>query len=377
MLLTGDEETGALAALRALSASGYDVWLATAQMNTYAARSRAAAGVVSVPDAADAPDACATALAEAAERLAVDLVLPGTEKDLVVLSTRRDRFASESVLGVPSADVVARTTDKEEVLARARRAGLETPETAAFTRAEVAAAAADLRYPAVVKPARTKSPASDGSIRHGRAARVADAAGLRAAVESLPGDRFLVQPFVKGRLAAIGAVAWEGRIVAAVHQVAERIWPPDCGISAYAATVERDEQLEAAAARLLASLGWSGIVQLQFLRRDGRSLLVDLNPRPYGSLALAVAAGVNLPQLWVELLLGGTPRANSYRVGVRYRVEEKDMRALIHELVRGRRQAALAGLVPRPRTVHAVFSLRDPAPLLTTVTKAAARLARA
>jgi hypothetical protein len=97
--------------------------------------------------------------------------------------------------------------------------------------------------------------------------------------------------------------------------------------------------------------------------------LIDFNPRAYGSLALAVRAGSNLPALWAELVLGGSPTQPHYRTGVRYRLEHNDVRALVSGFRGGDISRTLAALVPRRRTVHAVFSLRDPGPLLTTARK--------
>src|SRR5215213_2716451 len=60
----------------------------------------------------------------------------------------------------------------------------------------------------------------------------------------------------------------------------------------------------------------------------------------------------------------------SYRVGTRLRVEEKDVRALLFMLVNdGERWRTLRGLVPHRGTSHAVFSLRDPMPSLTSLAK--------
>jgi hypothetical protein len=101
--------------------------------------------------------------------------------------------------------------------------------------------------------------------------------------------------------------------------------------------------------------------------------LIDLNPRIYGSLALAVAAKLNLPEIWVNLLLGRRPDVGGYRIGTRFRHEEKDARALALMLADGgeARWCALRGLVPRRGTTHAVFSLRDPMPVLTSAAKLA------
>jgi predicted ATP-grasp superfamily ATP-dependent carboligase len=192
--------------------------------------------------------------------------------------------------------------------------------------------------------------------------------------DTLPGERWLIQECVRGRLGAICGVAWKGAIVSAVHQIAHRIWPVDVGVSAYAETVAPDHALEQGVARLVSELGWSGIFQAQFIHADDGPFLIDFNPRIYGSLALATAAGANLPAIWVALVTGAPFEPRSYRLGVRYRSDELDARALLHLLLSGRPATASRGLIPRRHTVHSVLSVHDPAPALTTLAKIGRRL---
>jgi predicted ATP-grasp superfamily ATP-dependent carboligase len=111
-------------------------------------------------------------------------------------------------------------------------------------------------------------------------------------------------------------------------------------------------------------------------RPDGTQLLIDFNPRAYGSLSLAVRAGANLPAAWADLVSGRVPAPIDYRTRVRYRLEHNDLRAIASMVAGGEVGAALAALAPRRRTVHAVFSWRDPKPMLVLVDKLQGRLSR-
>jgi protein-tyrosine-phosphatase len=51
-------------------------------------------------------------------------------------------------------------------------------------------------------------------------------------------------------------------------------------------------------------------------RRSGRHVLLEVNPRFWGSLPLAVAAGADFPALWWEVAVRGRPREASYRPGI-------------------------------------------------------------
>jgi predicted ATP-grasp superfamily ATP-dependent carboligase len=226
----------------------------------------------------------------------------------------------------------------------------------------------NLRYPVLLKPARSEMPVRDGSLRYETVRRVRSFKELCHAVQPLPSETWLVQQYFPGRLGAVSGVVWHGELVCAVHQIAYRTWPPD-GPSAYAETTAPDAYLEQRVRKLLALVGWSGIFQAQFIESGGRKYLIDFNPRLYGSVSLAVAAGLNLPVIWANLLVGGDPEVRAYRVGVHYRSEERDLRALLAALAQGKAGVVLKGLVPRRRTVHAIFSLRDPRPAITSISK--------
>ena len=377
VLLLGDELHASLGAVRALRAAGHEPWFAAPLSGTYASRSRTIAGTVTVPDPDRRPEDYVDAVLAATVRCSIDVVLPGTESSLVRLAGRAADFPPSVAVGAPDAEVVERVLDKAEVLRLAHEVGLETPETLAAEPDALAAEANRLTYPAILKPLRSKLATDDRMLRYVKAIRVETPDQLRDVLSSLADETRVVQPYIDGELAAVGGVAWNGELICAVHQVARRIWPPHVGVSAYAATVPPDAEVERRLAALVRRIGWSGVFEVQFLRADGRRYLIDFNPRIYGSIALAVAAGQNLPAIWTELLLGRRPRSDSYRVGVRYRFEHNDVLALTRALVLGPRSEFIHGLVPRRRTVHAIFSLRDPGPLLTTLGKLKRRVGRA
>ena len=359
VLVPDDDFTAVLAAVRALRRGGYEPWLAMSVPSAYAARSRATAGTVPIPDPGPDPEGFVKAMAEAAARLKVAAVLPGTETSLTVLAGREADFPDGVVLGVPPREIVERAVDKALLSELATQAGLQVPETRLVGRADVDG----ISYPAVVKPV-TSSVRVDDTVRLGWVRKIATAAELKAALEWMPGDALLVQPFLDGALSAACGVFWDGKLLCVEHQVARRIWPPVIGVSAYAETVAPDRELEERIAALLAAIGWNGIFELQFIRRPEGDYVIDLNTRFYGSLALAVRSGLNLPAIWVDLLLGRTPRIGAYKVGVRYRSEQRDARAIAHAFLEGRRGEALRACLPRPRTAHGIFSARDPMPFL-------------
>lgn len=375
VLLTADEFHASLAAVRGLRAGGYVPIVAVSDGGSYAAASRYVRELIRVPSAEDMPERFTYAIAEAARDRDVAAVLPATEASLIALA--RHRSAIDVPLGAPPPDTVALATDKSRVLKLAAECGLAAPAAVTGPSAELMDRADEIGYPAILKPHRSRVELADHRLVLFRARRIDSAEALRNALRELPDVGWVVQPFVVGELSAIAGVAWHGRLVTAVHQRSPRIWPPGVGISCYAVTVPPDLVLEARIGELLSAIGWSGIFQLQLIRPPtGPPRLIDFNPRAYGSLALAVGAGANLPAVWAALVLGDPPPPASYRSGVHYRLETDDARAVL-ALVRSRQlRAATSAALPRRRTVHAIMSVRDPGPALVAAGRALVKLGR-
>src|ERR671925_2202459 len=201
LLLSVDEGSGSLAAVRALRAAGYATWLAIYQPDAYAARSRAAAGVVEVTPPKLDVERHVRELSTAAERLGVAAVLPGTEGSLRAVTGRESLFPRGVAVGTCPPEVLRRATDKLLLGELAGEVGLDVPSTL-----EVHGEAPDsgeVTFPAVVKPRSSVQEAPGASLHYGEVERVDDAVELRRALAGAPGEVHLVQPYVEGTLAAI------------------------------------------------------------------------------------------------------------------------------------------------------------------------------
>jgi predicted ATP-grasp superfamily ATP-dependent carboligase len=320
----------ALAGVRALAAAGYRPLVGTYGAASLAAASRYCAQRIELPPPND--QGFVAAVESATEARGAVALLPASDASLRAL----DRPGSHFV-------------DKTNLAVLAREAGVPMPLTQTFASgADLVAAAGSLPYPIVVKPSVPVFPA-----------RRFDDASQVAALSSIDVE-LLVQPFLVEQLRAVAGVVWRGRLVSAVHQRTERTWPADCGTASAAVSVEPDVTMEAAVLRLLG--GYEGLFQAQF----AGDMLLDLNPRLYGSMPLAVAAGANLPGVYCDLVRGEDVPTHRARAGVRYRWLEGDLRNLSASL-RGRRggmRAAARALFPRRGSAHSVESLRDPGPML-------------
>ena len=331
-----------LATVRALAGAGYRPVVTTSGEPSLAASSRFCARTVEVPRAGE--PGYVVALRRHMKRGYLTL-LPASDAALLALE-------------VPA----ARLVDKVVLEREAERAGILTPPSVAVSsRAELMEVAAAIDFPAVVKPSVKHTIAASHSARRVDSMADLETLGVEGPV--------LVQPYITDSLRAVCGVMWKGRIAAAVHQRYMRTWPDDCGTACAATTVAPDMILEERLSRLLE--GHDGIFQAQF----AGNYLLDLNPRVYGSLPLAVAAGANFPAILCDLVRGRDVDVVRGREGVFYRWIEGDIRHAVNALRRGSAGpvAALRMLSPRRGTAHSTESLGDPRPVFERLRHAALR----
>jgi predicted ATP-grasp superfamily ATP-dependent carboligase len=275
---------------------------------------------------------------------------------LYVVSRYRDRLEPYVALGLPSHEVVQRALDKRCLALQAAAIGIATPDAQVCEGLQAALAAGrKFGYPVLVKPVVAIAEADGRLLRH--SSRLAmDETALRAFAQEL--GACIVQQRVRGSVVSIAGVQTDRGMLGSVLVRHHRTWPPNAGSASFVESMASDPELTERVGALVAAFGWRGLWQLQFIERaDGVLHAIDFNPRPYGCMGVAAAAGVPLASIWCASLLGETPRPAIGRAGVRWRMEDSDARNILW------RQAILAAL-PRPRTAHAYFRVRDPLPLL-------------
>jgi predicted ATP-grasp superfamily ATP-dependent carboligase len=349
LIVDEGRDRASVAAARALVAGGWTVGVVSAfPGRSLAARTRATAACHSIVH----PDEDEEGFVEGVEQLVhahgYETVFPGWETAVIALSARRERLGFP--LGYGRHEGLLTAIDKWSLQPVAREAGLDVPRTVLAS----AESLGQLDGAVVVKPAVQHGVRASAEAFEDRDAALAHA----ARIEKL-GGRAIAQERLRGRLDAVAFVAGPDGIVAIAQQVAEHVWPQPIGVTARGRSVAVDPQLRTAIERLVAALAWQGLAQLQFLvPADGRPRLIDFNPRFYGSLPLAIRAGVNLPDAWARLATGRPVAFSEGRPGAVYQWFSRDLRASLatpQPLPEIMRCLAIS-----PRAAHTLWSWREP-----------------
>ena len=383
ILITDGNERAALAAARSLVRAGHRVHVAAPGRLSLAGASR---GVQPPPPAADPlVDAAgyATEVSRLSQQQGIGLLLPMTDQSLEAVLEHRDALPATVALPFPDLSTWRAASDKAHVLTLARACGFGVPETELIAApGEGSGAVPDAAFfPAVVKPHRSVVTVH-GVRRKATVTLVATPAACRRALAALPAAAFPV--LLQRRISGVGegffALRWGGRTVAMFAHRRLREKPPAGGVSVYRESIPLDERLVGPGLRLLDALGWNGVAMIECKREQatGRQIVMEVNARFWGSLQLAIDAGVDFPSLLARCAAGETvPACHSYRLGVRSRWFWGDVDHLYLRLSRSRAelqledgagsrlQALLEFLRVHPgRDRCEIWRWRDPAPFV-------------
>jgi predicted ATP-grasp superfamily ATP-dependent carboligase len=373
VLITDAERGSVLAACRGLGDAGYRVAAVATSRPAPAQWSRACKERLEAPDPVH-PNEFAERLVELLGLRSYDVLVPGTEASLLAVSEHRGRLEALVELGLPAHAVVEQCLDKTAVGDAAAAAGLPPPESVVCAGLQEAAEAARaLGYPLIAKPARSLLGGPSGR-RHQPPLVIEGEEELSGRLGEL-GTPILLQRYERsGAILSCSGVFAGARLHALCVARYRRTWPPLAGPSCFSETIAPPEGLRERVEELLNRLGWAGIFQVQLVELGSSRLgALDLNPRVFGSLGLAVRAGANLPAIWCDLLLGRKPPFAAARPGIRYRWEEGEVRHLLWQLRRLRLGAVARVARPSRRVAHAYFRLRDPAPAIAVALQAVQR----
>jgi predicted ATP-grasp superfamily ATP-dependent carboligase len=346
VLVTDSDNRSALAATRSLGARGHFVLTAGTSPRSLAAVSRFSSGFAPYPAPSTDPDGFVAAVAAMAREHRIDVVLPMTDITTLLLTQQRDKLPEGCRLPFPSQDIVALAANKAHVMRLAEKLGVPIPSTVYVDDpAQLARLLPGLSYPIVVKPARSRVRTANGFSSTG-VTYAHDAAELQRCASAMRPEEFplLLQERIRGPGVGLFACYENGRAIARFAHRRIREKPPSGGVSVLRESAPLDPDAVEYSDRLLGALGWRGVAMVEFKRdeSDGSLKLMEINGRFWGSLQLAIDAGVDFPALAVAMAAGETaPDAGDYRLGVRSRWFWGDVDALLMILLRSRRSLNL------------------------------------
>jgi predicted ATP-grasp superfamily ATP-dependent carboligase len=272
-----------------------------------------------------------------------DWVLFPTSDEIVrALSLGKARLEPTYRVPVSDWETIRLFAEKRETHELAARLGIPTPRTR-YPRTGEDLAALDVPYPVVVKPL-SRDPFYARTRR--KAVRADDERELAEVWEwactVVPPSELMVQELIPGGAAvlySLGCQFFGGRLRGHVVAHRARQHPMDFGRATTLAETVDIPELEALGAKLLLAAGYEGLAEVEFMldTRDNTYKLLEVNPRVWGWHTLAGRAGVDLPFLFYQDVIG-EPRADAgaFEKGVKWLRPITDVPTALKEVLNHR-----------------------------------------
>jgi predicted ATP-grasp superfamily ATP-dependent carboligase len=311
----------ALCIIRSLAAEGAEVTVGGDRFAGRAYHSRYVHKKLKYPHPSTDPRGFQDAILHQIGQEGFDVLLPASDYIVGALFEEKDKIEKLTKLPLPSGRAVDLFGDKFQTIKLANELGISTPKTICCESVqELPSVLESLEYPLIVKPRK-----STGGIGLFYLEKLTDIPTefLRA---SIPSDgifdfqHMLVQEYIPGEIHDVCLLFNRGEPRAVLTQKRLRMYPSKGGVGIYNVTTDEPDIKEQAIA-LLKALEWHGPAQVEFKREPGGlPYLMEVNGRFWGTLDLAVAAGINFPLLTCRMAMQGDINpVSSYKIGLAFR----------------------------------------------------------
>lgn len=327
ILVLGEDARMVLPIVRSLGRRGMLVDVGWLPQDSPVRHSRFLNRVHELPSFRNSCEEAAMSLRKLLARESFSLVIPVGEAVSCLLQQYRNQLGESTRIWLLEPETFAHATDKTAMHHLASRLGIAIPFTAVATsESEIESAVQQASVPVVVKPACSTSgpdvPKNYVEIHDDRVAAIQSAKTHLTRCSSV-----LIQSSLPGQGVGVEFIASAGNILTAFQHV--RIHETTGHGSTYRMGQVVSQELLSATAALIRELQYTGVGMCEFRVDEvsGQWGFVELNPRFWGSLPLAVASGADFPWFLYQLLVEGvTTFPQSFKTHHRCRSLRSDLR---------------------------------------------------
>ncbi len=241
-----------------------------------------------------------------------DLVIPVGAKSVNLLSENRELVTPFARLPLAPPSAISFAFRKDHVVSLAKRLGILVPKTWDFLEKKIILNnIQNFNYPIVLKGRNELSKSAPIYVNSSEELK-----DIIESVDEVP----ILQEFIDGDGVGFFAIYNYGALVSYFMHKRLREDPPSGGASTCAISIY-DDRLMHAGKKILDELKWHGVAMVEFKqeKRTDALYLMEINPKFWGSTDLAIASGVNFPDLLVKVALGEEVSCgDNYKIGLKY-----------------------------------------------------------
>ncbi|NKE36553.1 ATP-grasp domain-containing protein [Natronococcus sp. JC468] len=254
----------------------------------------------SYPPAEDEPKHFVNTLLNVVKQADYDVVIPTRDRTTELLAKHQDRFQEYTNLYLAEADVISTFMDKGETIKLAREADVPTPPTYFPEETDLETIKDEIEYPALVRARRSSG--SRGIVRTESDEELEDAYETVQEEYETP----MIQEYIEKTGYTTACILLDDNQEQVASFSYERIkeYPLTGGPTVVGVSTD-DAEAKEAATKLLQEGSWKGVAEVEFiLDQDGTPRLLEVNPRFWMPVHLAVKSGVDFPYLISEIAMG-------------------------------------------------------------------------
>ena len=283
------------------------------------------------PSAEKSPITFIEALLGQVKRRNIKVLMPINSIETLLISKFKDRFSKFTKVPFDDYSKMIQLHDKEKLMRIAKELDIPIPTTYSIEDiSEIRKIAKVLEYPVVIK---LKNATSSRGISYAFSEEEFVARYKQTILKYNLGSQEypLVQEYIIGDGYGVSVLFNCGDLRAIFVHKRLREYPITGGPSTFRVSI-RHPEMEKIAVKLLEYMNWHGVAMVEFKlnKRTNKPVLIEVNPRFWGSINQAVVSGVDFPYLLYKVAVEGDVKpVLNYKLGVKTRFLIDDMRALL------------------------------------------------
>ena len=368
VIITHARVRSALAATRSLGKRGIEVITADYTYPSTSFFSKYSSSYFVYPSYKQAPRQFIECLKHYIQRKGIDVLMPISEETYVI-SKYKNTFDGMVKVPVAEYDKIAKANNKRYLMRFADEIGVNTPQTYTINCIEeLRKIAKKIEYPAVIKLVEGRGAAGVRYV-YSEEELLAKYKEVVQKFNLNPFNYPLIQEYIPGTGYGVSMLFNHGEPRAIFTHRRIREYPITGGPSTARISV-RHAKMEKYATMLLKELEWHGVAMVEFKldERTKEPVLMEINPRFWGSLNQAICAGVDFPYLLYTMATEGDVKpVFTYKIGVKTRWMIGDLRALVDYIRTEKRTKVLKDFFRLNGQYYDDIDLSDPLPIIVEI----------
>ena len=293
------------------------------------------------------------------KRSKYDAIFPVDDHTTILFSKYKDKLSKYTKVPVADYGTIMKGRDKAKTIKIAMENGIPCPKTYFVDDIEEIRKD-EIEFPVVIKPRESSGARGivyvnslEELMREYK--KVRNRYGTPLIQEYIPGEHY--------NISTLFNMDSELRAVFVLKKI--RQYPVSGGPVTFAVSVEKPDVVKYAV-KLLKAVNWYGVAEVELIidKRDKKPKLLEVNPRFWSPLELAILSGVDFPYLLYKMAMDGDVKpVITYKTGVKLRFLSGDILWLLST---PNKPKALPEFIKfRDNNLgYAILSLDDPKPMI-------------